>query len=172
MEEKMKVDMVRGMFSNCTFNNSVVAGIAESGSQVFYEKAKEPEEKEVPNGLRQSVMDYVNRLMPVVTAKYREDYSKIWLDILEEEAVSSVIYNRGKQQGTVFNRNLVAQISRMMAIDGIIVKDTNDVVMAELLEPEKGKLHPVRNQLGLIPDDFKIKKAVEGVFRKHGVEVP
>ena len=67
--------------------------------------------------------EYVNRLMPVVAPDYKEDYSKIWLDILEEEAVSSVIYNRGKQQGTLFNRNLVAQISRMMALDGIIVKE-------------------------------------------------
>ena len=172
MEENKKVDMVRGMFSNCTFNDSVVAGIAESGSQVFYQKAKEPEEKEVPNGLRQSVIDYVNRLMPVVAVKYQEDYSKIWKDILEEDAVSNVIYDPGKQQGTVFNRNLVAQISRMMARDGIIVKETKDVAMAELLEPQRGKHHPVRKQLAFIPDDNKIKKAVKEVFKKHGVEVP
>ena len=171
MEENKKVDMVRSMFSNCTFNNSVVAGIAESGSQVFYQKAKEPEEKEVPNGLRQSVIDYVNRLMPVVAVKYQEDYSKIWKDILEEDAVSNVIYDRGRQKGTVFNRNLVAQISRMMLLDGIIVKNTNDVMMAELLEPEKGKDHPVRCQLGLTPDDNKVKKAVEEVFKRHGVKV-
>ena len=54
----------------------------------------------------------------------------------------------------------------------IIVKETNDVMMAELLEPEKGKHHPVRNQLGLVPDDNKVKKAVEEVFKRHGVEVP
>ena len=66
----------------------------------------------------------------------------------------------------------MAQISRMMALDGIIVKETNDVMMAELLEPEKGKHHPVRNQLGLVPDDNKVKKAVEEVFKRHGVEVP
>jgi hypothetical protein len=45
-------------------------------------------------------------------------------------------------------------------------------MMAELLEPEKGKHHPVRNQLGLVPDDNKVKKAVEEVFKRHGVEVP
>ena len=90
---------------------------------------------------------------------------------ITEDAVRSVIYNRGKQQGTVFNRNLVAQISRMMVMDGII-KETNDVMMAELLEPEKGKHHPVRNQLGLVPDDSKVKKAVEEVFKRYGVKVP
>ena len=80
----------------------------------------------------------------------------------------------GYHQGgccTVFNRNLVAHISRMMVLDGIIVKDANDVMMAELLEPQKGKNHPVRNQLGLVPDDEKIKRAVKDVFIRHGVEV-
>ena len=163
---------LRGLFEGGNFNNAQINVINGDGIHVSYEAPKAKEEKEVPNGLRQSVIDYVNRLMPVVTAKYREDYSKIWLDILEEEAVSSVIYDPGKQQGTVFNRNLVAQISRMMAIDGIIVKETKDVAMAELLEPQRGKHHPVRKQLAFIPDDNKIKKAVKEVFKKHGVEVP
>ena len=170
MEKSKNEESVSSMFRNCSFQDSVVVGIAKEGSTVCY--SQEKEKKETPNGLRQSVMEYVIRLMPVVAKEYQEEYPKIWLDILEEEAVSSVIYNRGKQQGTVFNRNLVAQISRMMAIDGIIIKGTNDVVMAELLEPEKGKHHPVRNQLGLVPDDHKIKKAVEEVFKRHGVEVP
>jgi hypothetical protein len=29
----------------------------------------------------------------------------------------------------------------------------------------------VRNQLGLVPDDEKIKRAVKDVFIRHGVEV-
>ena len=140
------------------------------GNNYYYENMEKGNEAP-SNGLRQSIIEYVNRLMPVVALEYRDQYSKIWMDILEEDAVRSVIYNRGKQQGTVFNRNLVAQISRMMVMDGII-KETNDVMMAELLEPEKGKHHPVRNQLGLVPDDSKVKKAVEEVFKRYGVKVP
>ena len=163
---------LRGLFEGGNFNNAQINVINGDGIHVSYEAPKAKEEKEVPNGLRQSVIDYVNRLMPVVAVKYQEDYSKIWKDILEEDAVSSVIYDPGKQKGTVFNRNLVAQISRMMARDGIIVKETKDVAMAELLEPQRGKHHPVRKQLAFIPDDNKIKKAVKEVFKKHGVEVP
>ena len=161
-------EILSGLFEGGNFPNAQIIVLTGDGVHVSYEA----DEKEANAGLRQLVMEYVNRLMPVVASAYKEDYSKIWLDILEEEAVSSVIYNRGKQQGTLFNRNLVAQISRMMALDGIIVKETNDVMMAELLEPEKGKHHPVRNQLGLVPDDNKVKKAVEEVFKRHGVEVP
>ena len=40
----MKAELVRGMFSNCTFQDSVVAGIAESGSEVsqIYDELGEP----------------------------------------------------------------------------------------------------------------------------------
>lgn len=162
--------MLRGMFEGGSFPNAQINVITGDGAQISYESAKK-KETVAAIGLRQSVMDYVNRLMPVVAMDFREDYANIWKDILEEEVVSSVVYERGRQKGTVFNRNLVAQISRMMLLDGIIIKGTNDVAMAELLEPEKGKDHPVRNQLGLTPDDSRIKKAVEEVFRRHGVKV-
>ena len=109
--------------------------------------------------------------MPVVALEYRDQYSKIWMDILEEDAVRCVIYDRGRQQGTLFNRNLVAQISHMFLLDGVIIKETRDVRMAELLEPEKGKDHPVRLALGTPPEDKQVKKAVNEVFEKHGVKV-
>lgn len=169
MEED--TDILRGLFEGGNFPNAQINVITGDGVHISYESAKK-KEKDVVNGLRQSIMDYVNRLMPVVAIGYREEYTKIWQDILEEEAVSRVVYDRGRQKGTMFNRNLVAQISRMMLLDGIIIQETNDVTMAELLEPEKGKDHPVRNQLGLIPDDNRIKKAVEDVFKRHGVKVP
>ena len=169
MKDETKLEIIKELAKG---NVKIAQLILEvQGDNIFNEN--KDKENEVPSsGLRQSVIEYVNRLMPVVAVEYREQYSKIWMDILEEEAVRCVIYNRGKQQGTVFNRNLVAQISRMMALDGIIVKETNDVMMAELLEPEKGKHHPVRNQLGLVPDDERVKKAVEAVFKRYGVEVP
>ena len=92
-------------------------------------------------------------------------------EILEQEAVSRVIYERGSQKGTLFNRNLVAQISHMMVIKGVILKDTTDVRMAELLEPEKGRNHSVRGALALSPEDKQVKMAVFEVLEKHGVKV-
>lgn len=164
----MDIESIRGMFDGGNFPNAQINVIPGDHAHISYEAQKE--KKETPNGTRQSIMEYVNRLMPVVAKEYQEDYPKIWLDILEEEAVSSVVYDRGRQKGTVFNRNLVAQISRMLVLVGIIVKDTNDKVMAELLEPEKGKDHPVRCQLALVPDDNRVKKAVEEVLLRHGVK--
>lgn len=173
MKKNKKEDLVRGMFSNCTFHESVVAGIAESGSEVFYDKRTEKPKETSKNepATKDNIIEYVGRLLPVVDKNYKEDFTNIWQDILAEDAVSKVVYDRGRQKGTVFNRNLVAHISRMMVLEGIFIEQTNDVMMAELLEPEKGKDHPVRTQLGLTPDDIQVKKAVERVFKQHGVKV-
>ena len=51
MEENKKAELLKGMFAGSTFNNSVVVGIAETGSSVSYQQekeSKEHEEKEMP----------------------------------------------------------------------------------------------------------------------------
>ena len=80
------------------------------------------------------------------------------------------IYDRGRQQGTIFNRSLVANIIHLMAIDNMVVKGTNDVRIAELLEPSKGKNHPVRSCLGLSPEN-RVKRAIEQLLIELGVKV-
>lgn len=46
MEDNKKAEVVKGMFSNCIFQSSVVVGIAESGSEVFYEKQIEAKKEQ------------------------------------------------------------------------------------------------------------------------------
>ena len=135
-----------------------------------YGDTPQQEQRMVRSRARDMIIEYVGRLMPVVVTDFRERFLKIWLEILEQDAVSQVVYDRGRQQGTLFNRNLVANISNMMLKDGVIIKDTTDVRMAELLEPEKGKDHPVRGALGMPPEDKQVKRAVNEVFEKHGVK--
>lgn len=118
-------------------------------------------------GIKETLLDYVERLMPVVSDSYKACYSDIWQDILSQEVVSSIIYKRGNQKGTVFNRNLVARIAHMLLMNGIIDKNTSDKRMTELLEPEKGRNHSVRGELALMPEDKRIKKAVMEVLDKH-----
>lgn len=170
MKDDNNLDSLRGLFEGGNFPNAQINVLTGDGVQVSYEFFKNRKEDE-NQGVRKSVMDYVGRLMPVVATDYRDHFSKIWQEILEEEAVSKVVYEKGNQKGTTFNRNLVAQISHMMLLGGIIVQNTTDVRMAELLEPEKGKKHPVRGALAASPDDKQIKKAVLCVLEKHGVKV-
>ena len=44
MEDNKKLELLKGMFSGASFQNSVVVGLAEEGSQVFYQKAEEKTE--------------------------------------------------------------------------------------------------------------------------------
>ena len=167
----MEIDKLKGLFEGGNFPNAQINILTGDGIHISYELSEKKRKELKQEGVRQAVMDYVGRLMPVVAADFRDHFGKIWQEILEKEAVSCVIYERGSQKGTLFNRNLVAQISHMMVIGGIIPKDTTDVRLAELLEPEKGKNHSVRGAQAMSPDDKRVKKAVFEVLEKHGVKV-
>lgn len=164
MEDKQKAELIRGMFSNCTFSNSVVAGIAESGSEVFYEKSNgQTKAATVEPAAREAIMEYVKRLMPLVKVDCQAHYEQIWTGILDVNEVKQQVYNKGKQQDTLFNRNLVAQIAHQLG-SRVYVTEAKPVVMAEYLEPGKGKDHPVRQKLGEMPERV-IKKAIEDAIK-------
>ena len=46
MNEKQKAEVTNGMFAGTTFVDSVVVGVAEAGSEVFYNKGEMAKEKE------------------------------------------------------------------------------------------------------------------------------
>ena len=136
----------------------------ESGAKVVYQEQhmQSPQqqtgcETATPQG-KEAIMEYVGRLRPVVKEQYQEKYDQIWEGILEISQVKAHIYNKGKQQNTTFNRNLLAQIIHQ--VDAIYLPTANTVQMSTYLEPEKGVNHPVRQKLGEVPDKA-IKKAVE-----------
>ena len=105
----------------------------------------------------------MKRLTPIVREEYQSIYGDLWLGILDVKEVKLQVYNKGKQQGTTFNRDFVAQIIHQLG-NRIYLPDANPVVMAEHLEPEKGKDHPVRQKLGESPDK-SIKNAVEAFLK-------
>lgn len=156
-------------FEGATIHNLVINGNMNKSGTEHYEARTVEQKKDTTKGKRETVMDYVGQLMPVVTDSYKERYQTIWKEILEQEAVSSVVYDRGRQAGTTFNRNLVAQITHMM-VGMVIDGRASDVKLAELLEPEKGKKHPVRNALATSPEDKQVKKAVNEVLTRYTVK--
>ena len=121
-------------------------------------------------GMKQTIIEYVNSLLPVVNMNYCDCYSKIWSEILAQDSVNSIVYDRGRQKGTIFNRNLVARIINMLRT-GDVIKKVSDTELATLLEPQKGKKHPVRLQLAFKPDDLKIQKDVKQVLERYCVKV-
>ncbi len=110
-------------------------------------------------GTKNNIMEYVNRLKPLVKEDFKKEYDEFWMQILDIEEVKQQVYNKGKQQNTTFNRNLVARIIHQIG-DKVYLVGINDQQYAEYLEPGKGKNHSVRQQLCLMPET-PIKKAIE-----------
>lgn len=117
------------------------------------------EDADASSAAKDDILKYVNRLKPVVKTEYQDCYDEMWQGILELKEVKLHIYNKGKQQDTTFNRNLVAQIIHLIS-GRVFVPQTNNSQMVEFLEPEKGYNHPVRQKLGESPDKV-IKKSID-----------
>ena len=112
---------------------------------------------------KKSIIDYVMKLHPVYVRKeWQDKYKELWKQIMELPAVSATIYNKGKQQGTTFNRNLVANILHLMAEKKVLALTANATKMAEMLEGDTNA--SVRAQLGVMPPK-EIELAV-GVLMK------
>ena len=65
--------------------------------------------------IREEIINYVSRLRPFLVDKQKSGYIKLWREILDLDIIAGEIYNPGKQQGTNFNRSLVANIIYYMA---------------------------------------------------------
>ena len=145
-------------FQGATIHNLVINGNMTKSGQDHFNGMGQKDRKLTKY---EQIMEYVGRLKPLVQPSVQERYDTLWASVLELQEVSMMVYNPGKQQGTTFNRDLVAQIAHLMG--SRVYTDTKAVQMAELLEPGKGKDHPVRQRLSENPDG-NVKKAVEQLF--------
>ena len=102
-----------------------------------------------PQLSKKSILEYVMRLHSLhVREEWKEKYQALWEEIIELPAVSATIYNKGKQQGTTFNRNLVANILHLMAEKKVLTTD-NATKLAMTLEGTSDT--SVRAKLGELP---------------------
>lgn len=119
---------------------------------------------------QKNILDYVNKLLKDVKPQYQPHYAPIWRDILTIPDVDAEIYNPGKQQGTTFNRSLVANIIHALGHHGedgtqsIFVNPYNAAAFAERLQGDKD--HSVRSVLGQPLTRVLYNKVYE-VLQKH-----
>ena len=161
----MEIDKLKGLFEGGNFPNAQINILTGDGIHISY-KSSEGMKGESEPASKDAIMDYVKRLMPVVREEYQSVYVDMWLGILDLKEVKLQVYNKGKQQGTSFNRDFVAQIIHQLG-QRIYTPEANTVVMAEYLEPEKGRDHPVRKKLGEKPEKViakAIEEQIKGVF--------
>ena len=103
-----------------------------------------------PQLSQKSILDYVMRLHPShVRQEWQDKYQALWEEILGLSAVADKIYNPGRQQGTTFNRNLVANILHLMEEKKVLTFTASAKNMAIVLEGDADA--SVRAQLGVMP---------------------
>lgn len=119
------------------------------------DKAKTGEGKRVNNDpidtipIRAEILTYVSGIRPYLSDNWKSRYMQVWNDILDLDIVAQTVYKPGKQQGTNFNRNLVANIIYYLDQQGAYSSKYSATAMAVALEGAKD--HPVRAALGSLP---------------------
>ena len=163
----MKIEKQEFHFGNVNQNivnadnvnyNPAQGGSVEQKQQPQSAPATEPKNpmdtREIPP-IREQIMLYVSCLIGQVAEQWMSRYDKLWEGILDLDVVAAQVYDRGKQQGTAFNRNLVANIvhylgNRPVAAD-CVYKAYNAAQYTEKLEGDKD--HSVRAALGQDPSE-------------------
>jgi hypothetical protein len=110
-------------------------------------------------------MEYVGRLHEMVTPAWASRYMDLFKQIFALPQVRVNIAVVGKQQGTSFNRNMVANVVQMMLQEqDIFLPTANPSRMAEKLEHNKE--HSVKAALGAVPQDKQLKEAVKAKIKE------
>ena len=127
--------------------NQYPNGTAQAASS---SKNSSAEETQPATRNPQLIIDYVMRLHPShVRQEWQEKYQTLWKSILELPPVACKVYDKGRQQGTTFNRNLVANILHLMAEKKVLTFTASAKNMAIVLEGDADA--SVRAQLGVMP---------------------
>ena len=114
-----------------------------------------------PQLCKENILEYVMRLHPVyVRQEWQDKYGELWEQILELPAVADKIHDKGKQQNTTFNRNLVGNILHLLA-DKKVLTTNNATKLAIGLENDENA--SVRAKLGEMPPK-EVKDAVESLI--------
>lgn len=116
--------------------------------------------REIPP-IREQILAYVSCLTSIVNDDKKSGYLKMWNDILDIQVVSDKIYDPGRQQGTAFNRNLVANIIHYLNGQKLFSEYVPSHI-AELLEGSSD--HSVRGELGKDPSDESIVSRLNRYF--------
>ncbi len=126
---------------------------ASSNRKPGFARLRESEENIDTTPIRTEIMNYVSCVRPLLRDEYKSSFMKLWDDILHLPEVDSKVYQKGKQQGTNFNRDLVANILyhlRERKIYKDVYKDNyNGAAIAQALEGDKD--HSVKHALRAEP---------------------
>jgi hypothetical protein len=108
--------------------------------------------------LRTKILQYVKRTEELTSESWKNKYMTLWGQILKIKQVDAEVYDAGGQQGTSFNRVLVAAIMRVLLDNAVYHPKCTATALAIALEGNKD--HHVRQEIGKYPS-ADIQRAVK-----------
>lgn len=141
--------------------------LSGSASHSPFDRMREPEESIDITPIRTEILNYVSRVRPLLTDEAKSTFMKMWEDILALPSVESKVYKPGKQWGTNFHRDLVANILyylRTRKIYKVVYKDNyNGAAMCEALEGDRD--HSVKHALREDPP-MDVREAIDKLLKE------
>lgn len=120
-----------------------------------------------PKVIRPEILKYVSRVLPLLHEEAKGYFMRLWDDILNLPEVETKVYNPGNQMGTIFNRDLVANILyhlRIHRIYKVVYRDDyNGAALCEALEGDRD--HSVKHALRDEPP-FDVREAVDRLLKE------
>lgn len=114
--------------------------------------------KEDKDEVRIRILRYVKRTEDLASESWKRKYMTLWEQILSIKQVDAEVYEPGGQQGTSFNRVLVAAIMRVLLDSDVYQRRCTATALAIALEGNKD--HHVRQEIGKYPST-EIQSAVK-----------
>lgn len=122
---------------------------------------------------RADILKYVGKTLPLVLYAWKDKYMNLWADILAIPAVDAIIYKKGRQQNTSFNRKEVLHIICYLgkhANGGIGLFEDKYVASDVALQLADGCEKTTRPELGFQPS-VSIRKAIDELMNSKKYQI-
>lgn len=118
--------------------------------------------------VREEILNYVENTLQFVNPKWRGKYMELWTDMLNLPEVDAVVYDKGMQEGTRFNRKEVAHIICYLGKHsdggtGIFTKYVATHIAASFKDGKEGTVRP---ELGFRPSQ-EIRDAIDTLMKQY-----
>jgi hypothetical protein len=166
---EVKIENIENNFPNVK-EVKIIKGADGQKTTVMTDDNFAPEDNNPPVGdkdkvaKREDILKYVGKTLPLVLYRWKDKYMDLWRDILDIPAVDALIYKKGRQQKTSFNRKEVLHIICYLgkhANGGIGIFEDSYVATNVALLLADGCEKTTRPELG-----FNTKKTIQAEIEK------
>ena len=140
-----------GSFSKISNQNEIVINITDDNPQCQYQEEKNLISANNMDGAKQTIIEYIERFLPVIFEDKHEKWMALWDALLDDESLKDFFLSVGRQKFAEneipFNRKGVINVVGFLknSYPQLFFEQRNTEIA---LVVEASKKHPIRQQLG------------------------